>query len=231
VKTEMKKALDNIGNTFDGFEDALSDVYNDINAYFDEITKYNKIRSAVYIVLGVLILIISLLSIIGAFTPNAKARSVLLKASVGFGFIFSVVFMILTIVFFVVGSFADRYACQPFRPNDDLTPIEGLTYVQEKIGEIKIGDYPIILNDFMTTCRADSGIAKAANLENMLDDALDKDAIIEQIDEQMKVINDTYDDIVKDLELDEHIKTLNDYSTPSELDEGKDSARRSKKTN
>ena len=67
-----------------------------------------------------------------------------------------------------------------------------------KIGEIKIGDYPIILNDFMTTCQADNGIAKAANLENMLDDAVDKDSILEQIDEQMKVINDTYDDIVKD---------------------------------
>ena len=166
--------------------------------YFDDITKYNKIRSAVYIVLGVLILIISLLSIIGALIPKPKAGGVLLKASVGLGFIFSFVFMTLTIVSFVGGSFVDRYGCQPFQPNDDMTPIEGLTYVQTKIGEIKIGDYPIILNDFMTTCQADSGIAKAANLEDMLDDVLDKDAILEQIDEQMKVINDTYDDIVKD---------------------------------
>ena len=106
--------------------------------------------------------------------------------------------MALTIIVFLGGSFVDRYGCQPFQPNDDMTPIEGLTYVQTKIGEIKIGDYPIILNDFMTTCQADNGIAKAANLENMLDDAVDKDAILEQIDEQMKVINDTYDNIVKD---------------------------------
>jgi len=221
AKKEIKKALDDIGNTFDGFEDAISDVYNDINEYFDEITKYNKIRSAVYIVLGVLILVISLLSIIGSLIPKPKAGTVLLKASVGLGFIFSVVFMALTIVFFVGGSFADRYACQPFQPNDDMTHIEGLTYVQTKIGEIKIGDYPIILNEFITTCQADKGIAKAANLENMLDDAVDKDAILEKIDEQMKVINDTYDDIVKDLELDKHIKTLNDYKTPPELAEGK----------
>ena len=27
----MKKALDDIDNTFDGFEDTISDVYNDIN--------------------------------------------------------------------------------------------------------------------------------------------------------------------------------------------------------
>ena len=106
--------------------------------------------------------------------------------------------MALTIAFFVVGSFVDRYGCQPFKPNVEMTPIEGLDYVQTKIGEIKIGDYPIILNDFMTTCQADNGIAKAANLEDMLDDVLDKDAILAQIDEQMKVINDTYDDIVKD---------------------------------
>ena len=145
-----------------------------------------------------MILVISLLSIIGALIPKPKAGTVLLKASVGLGFIFSVVFMALTIVFFVGGSFADRYACQPFQPNDDMTHIEGLTYVQTKIGEIKIGDYPIILNEFITTCQADKGIAKAANLENMLDDAVDKDAILEKIDEQMKVINDTYDDIVKD---------------------------------
>ena len=143
-------------------------------------------------------MVISLLSIIGSLIPKPKAGTVLLKASVGLGFIFSVVFMALTIVFFVGGSFADRYACQPFRPNDDMTHIEGLTYVQTKIGEIKIGDYPIILNEFITTCQADKGIAKAANLENMLDDAVDKDAILEKIDEQMKVINDTYDDIVKD---------------------------------
>ena len=31
VKTEMKKALDDIDNAFDGFEDTISDVYNDIN--------------------------------------------------------------------------------------------------------------------------------------------------------------------------------------------------------
>ena len=31
VKNEIKKALDDIDNTFDGFEDAISDVYNDIN--------------------------------------------------------------------------------------------------------------------------------------------------------------------------------------------------------
>ena len=148
--------------------------------------------------MGVLILIISLLSIIGALIPKPKAGTVLLKASVGLGFIFSIVFMALTIIVFLGGSFIDRYGCQPFQPNDDMTPIEGLTYVQTKIGEIKIGDYPIILNDFMTTCQADNGIAQAANLENMLDDAVDKDAILEQIDEQMKVINDTYDDIVKD---------------------------------
>ena len=79
-----------------------------------------------------------------------------------------------------------------------MAPIEGLDYVQTKIGEIKIGDQPIILNDFMTTCQADNGIAKAANFEDMLDDFLDKDEILKQIDEQMKVINDTYDDIVKD---------------------------------
>lgn len=148
--------------------------------------------------MGVLILIISLLSIIGVVISKPKAGTVVLKASIGLGFIFSVVFMALTIAFFVVGSFVDRYGCQPFKPNDEMTPIEGLDYVQTKIGEIKIGDYPIILNDFMTTCQADNGIAKAANLEDMLDDVLDKDAILEQIDEQMKVINDTYDDIVKD---------------------------------
>ena len=145
-----------------------------------------------------LILVISILSIIGTLIPKPKAGNVILKASIGLGFIFAAVFMILTIVVFIGGSFVDRYGCQPFQPNDDMTPIEGLDYVQTKIGEIKIGDQPIILNDFMTTCQADSGIAKAANLEDMLDDFLDKDEILKQIDEQMKVINDTYDDIVKD---------------------------------
>ena len=31
VKNEIKKALDDIDNTFDGFEDAISDIYTDIN--------------------------------------------------------------------------------------------------------------------------------------------------------------------------------------------------------
>ena len=31
VKNEIKKALDDIHNTFDGFEDAISDIYTDIN--------------------------------------------------------------------------------------------------------------------------------------------------------------------------------------------------------
>ena len=48
-----------------------------------------------------------------------------------------------------------------------------------------------------------------------------KDQIFEQVDNQMKVINTTYADIVSNLGLEDHIQSLVDYKTPDELGESK----------
>ena len=132
-------------------------------------------------------------------------------------FVFSVIFMILTMVTFVGGAVTERYLCQPFSINNGT--ITGVEFLEANVPELQftISDKTVKISDLLYQCERNEPITKAANLTDLIEKFVDKDTIFQQVDDQMSVINNTYDDIVTNLGLAAHIQKLADYQTPSEL--------------
>ena len=122
---------------------------------------------------------------------------------------------------FVFGALSEKYICQPFIPTEGKIP--GIEYLEKHIPELKITieDQTVGLSQLLYNCAENESITKAANLTDLVDKFVDSDTIFDKIDGQMSRINDTYDDIVADLDLETHISALNGYSTPSELGDSK----------
>ena len=122
---------------------------------------------------------------------------------------------------FVVGALSEKYICQPFTPTEGK--ISGIEYLEKHIPELEvtIEEQTVGLSQLLYNCAENQSITKAANLTDLVDKFVDSDTIFDKIDSQMSRINDTYDDIVADLDLNSHISALNGYSTPKELGDSK----------
>ena len=136
-------------------------------------------------------------------------------------FVFSIIFMILTMVTFVSGAVTERYLCQPFSINNGT--FTGVEFLEDNIPELQftISDKTVKISELLYQCERNQPITKAANLTDLIEKFVDKDTILQQVDDQMSVINSTYDQIVGNLGLAAHIQKLADYQTPSELESAK----------
>ena len=95
-------------------------------------------------------------------------------------------------------------------------------YIQKYFPNLTIEEEPLNLNDLFVSCQKNEAITQAVNLEDSIDERVDLEEIIKIIEDQLSIVNDTYDDIVTELNLEKYIQQLDDFELPSELNTGLD---------